>query len=84
MDVLKFFTTGAIGAFLCLIVYYSGSIFPSMLAHFTVNFLSVLISKYGTEQIAQIINNPVAGIIGLCVVITGLLIVRYSSKGEKN
>ncbi|MBO4912252.1 MAG: CPBP family intramembrane metalloprotease [Butyrivibrio sp.] len=80
MNLLKFFTTGAIGALLCLIVYYGGSIYPAMLAHFMVNFLSTVISKYGTEQVTKILSNPVMGIIGFGVAIAGLLIVKYSSK----
>ena len=83
MDLLKFFTTGAIGVLLCLIVYYGGSIFPSMLAHFMVNFLSVIIAKYGSSQMQQILNNPVAGIIGLAVAIAGLLIIKKSNQEVK-
>ena len=82
MDLLKFFTTGFIGAIFCLIVYYGGSIFPSMFAHFTVNFISVIVAKYVSEQTANMLTDPIFGIIGLVLVIVGLFIVKNSNKEQ--
>ena len=80
MDLIKFFTTGALGAILCLLTYYGGSIFPSMFAHFTINFISIILTKYATEQMAQSLNNPVFGIVGVAAVAVGLFIVKNSNK----
>lgn len=82
MDLLKFFTTGFIGAIFCLIVYYGVSIFPSMFAHFTVNFISVILAKYVSEQTANMLTDPIFGIIGLVLVIVGLFIVKNSNKEQ--
>ena len=80
MDLLKFFTTGALGAILCLTVYFGGSIFPSMLAHFMVNSISVIMAKYATEQMINTLNEPIFGIIGFGLVVIGLFIVKNSNK----
>ncbi len=83
MDVLKFFTTGSLGVILCLVLYYSGSIFPSMFAHFTINFISVIAGKYATEHFSEMITRPIFGIAGLAVVILGLMLIKYLNREVK-
>ena len=71
------------GVILCLTLYYSGSIFPSMFAHFTINFISVIAGKYATEHFSEMITRPIFGIAGLAVVILGLMLIKYLNREVK-
>lgn len=47
LSLVKFFTTGLLGAAFCYVVYKTGSIFLSCLMHFINNAISVILVYYG-------------------------------------
>lgn len=54
LSLVKFFTTGLLGAAFCYVVYKTGSIFLSCLMHFINNAISVVLMYYG-EQLESVV-----------------------------
>lgn len=77
MSVVRFFTTALMGAALCSVVYYTGSIFPAVLMHFYNNAIAAA-NMYHPDMLERIF--PIAygdiQIIGLLIVVfIGILLI---------
>ena len=54
MSLLKFIPTGLLGLVLCIVVWWTGSIYPAMVMHFINNAVSVTVTYY-PEQVEKVL-----------------------------
>ncbi|WP_281085760.1 ABC transporter permease subunit/CPBP intramembrane protease [Eubacterium ruminantium] len=89
MSLARFFVTALLGAMLCVVVYYTGSIFPSMLMHFANNAFSVVAYHYPNAVLKvmpflddQYFNLGIGAAVfvgGVILMVVGIIILRRKS-----
>ncbi len=90
MSIVRFFTTGLLGAVLCYAVYKTGSILPAVIMHFLNNALSVIESYY-PEQVGKVMpflveetvtvsDVLITALAGVVLFALGILILKHTGK----
>ena len=78
MSLVKFIPTGLLGLALCIVVWWTDSIYPAMLMHFINNAVSVAVMYY-PEQVGKILpvlsKNTLSVVDVLCLCAAGALLM---------